>query len=681
MKRLLVAALVLVFAAQAFADEESDACFKCHGDPAGAELRKVLKDPKRDIQGLILDKELWARSMHAEVSCTDCHEGVDEFPHAAEVETTACADCHDEAAEAAANSVHSVLREDGSGPRASCLDCHGVHGILPRDDRQSAFHPLNVHMVCGKCHFSADPATLTTDQMLAERYSDDDHAHGILHGGLTVAPTCVTCHGGHETRASGDPASRVARHNVDQLCGSCHVGALEDYRRSAHFLKSEGEEHKGATCTDCHKPHDISAANHGFLTKAAQTCAGCHEQRGGTFRLSYHGKVASLGELGFGTRRVATCDSCHGNHAILPADHPESTIHPDNVVATCATCHEGSHPEFAAFLVHADPADGENFPRINFFYVVMNTLLIGTLLFGCLHALLWLIRSLAAGEHKIPKPAAAHTRWYRRWPRSYVVYHIWMMVTVLGLAVTGFPIHYADMAWAQDFMSLFGGASIASFVHRVGAVSLALLFVVYGVHVLHRIFRQREKGMFDGGNTMLPRMKDLKDLWGNIKWFLFLAPRPKYDRWTYWEKFDFWAATWGLFVIGLTGLMLWFPEQATHFVPGWFLNVAVVVHGIEALLDIAFIFTVHVFHANLRPDKFPMDTMFLTGVISEEEFKHERPAEYERAVREGKLEELLSAKPPSRRKRAVAYLIGSCALAVGFFFVGAMIVAVLEKLT
>jgi cytochrome b subunit of formate dehydrogenase len=176
---------------------------------------------------------------------------------------------------------------------------------------------------------------------------------------------------------------------------------------------------------------------------------------------------------------------------------------------------------------------------------------------------------------------------------------------------------------------------------------------------------------------MLPRWKDFQDLWGNLRWFLFLAPRPKYDRWTYWEKFDFWAAFWGLFVIGISGLMLWFPVQATRIVPGWFINAAVVVHGIEALLDIAFIFTVHVFHANLRPDKFPIDTMFLTGRMPESEFRHDRPLEYERLRDAGKLEEIYAAEP-ARRSRIAAYVIGTIALLVGFFFVAAMIVAVID---
>ena len=120
--------------------------------------------------------------------------------------------------------------------------------------------------------------------------------------------------------------------------------------------------------------------------------------------------------------------------------------------------------------------------------------------------------------------------------------------------------------------------------------------------------------------------------------------------------------------------MLWFPVEATKFLPGWFVNAAVIVHGIEALLDIAFIFTVHIFHANLRPDKFPMDTMFLSGRISEKEFAHERPEEYDRAVRERAVEAMMARTPP-RGLRILAYVIGSAALFVGFFFVVAMIVA------
>jgi cytochrome b subunit of formate dehydrogenase len=351
-------------------------------------------------------------------------------------------------------------------------------------------------------------------------------------------------------------------------------------------------------------------------------------------------------------------------------------VAPDNIVATCGECHEGSHAEFASFLVHADPLDGENYPKLNRVYEFMRWLLICVLIFGVLHVLLWLNRAIAAGALKRRKVEKG--RYVRRWPTSYVVFHAWMMITVLILASTGLPLHYSESGWAMGLMNFFGGPEAAGWVHRFAACSLGALAVVYVGHVLWRVFVKREQGLFFGPDTMLPRVKDLQDMIGTVRWFLFLGPQPKYDRWIYWEKFDFWAAFWGLFVIGLSGLILWYPEQATRIVPGWFVNAAVIIHGIEALLDIAFIFTVHAFHANLRPDKFPMDTMFLTGRIPEHELRHERPLEYERLLAAGQLDAVI-APAPTRRLRAVAYVLGTCAFAVGFFFVAMMIVAVVTN--
>ena len=82
---------------------------------------------------------------------------------------------------------------------------------------------------------------------------------------------------------------------------------------------------------------------------------------------------------------------------------------------------------------------------------------------------------------------------------------------------------------------------------------------------------------------------------------------PQYGRWTYWEKFDYFAVFWGIAVIGSTGLMLWFPEFFTRLLPGWLINVATIIHSDEALLATGFIFTVHFFNTHLRPEKFPMD--------------------------------------------------------------------------
>ena len=675
-RSVLATTLVMAASAAAWAQEGDAACLACHGD--AAKLAQARSDPARAVEPLLVDAARFAKSVHASRTCEGCHDGYDEHPHGKDAETATCADCHAQEAEVFAESVHGKARAGESLLPVDCAACHGLHDVMKSGSPEDRLAPLNVYPVCGKCHFEKDPATATVDELLHERYTDDTHGHGILKSGLTVSATCVSCHGGHEIHAKGDPKSLLARTRVDETCGKCHVGVVREYRQSVHDVKSTTAEHKGATCTDCHRPHDIAKADPGFLAKTVNTCAHCHEERSGSFRQTYHGKVYRLGERG---RPVATCASCHGTHRIVKVDDPESPMHASNRVATCAKCHPGAHERFATYLVHADPTDANSTdPRVstlNFIYTTMNALVAGTLIVWGIHAGLWLMRALAAGHWRRPKENPAEP-WVRRWPTIYVVYHIVLVTCVLLLASTGLPLHYAGQPWAAKLMAFLGGSAAAAWVHRAAAVTLIGFVFVYVGHLAWRVFRNKEKGIFRGPFSMLPRWKDVQDVVANLRWFLFLGPRPQFGRWTYWEKFDFWAVFWGMFVIGASGLMLWFPEQATRFVPGWFLNAALIIHGIEALLDIAFIFTVHAFHANLRPDKFPLDTMFLTGRIPESEFRHDRPEEYEILVREGRLQEAIAPRPP-HRLRAWANLIGMCAMGGGSFFVVMMIAALLQS--
>jgi hypothetical protein len=129
-----------------------------------------------------------------------------------------------------------------------------------------------------------------------------------------------------------------------------------------------------------------------------------------------------------------------------------------------------------------------------------------------------------------------------------------------------------------------------------------------------------------------------------IKWFLFKGPKPTFERWTYWEKFDFLAVFWGMFAIGGSGLMLWFPEFFGYFLPGWTFNVATIVHSDEALLATGFIFTVHFFNTHGRPEKFPMDFVIFNGQISKEEFIEERGDQWRRYEEEGITEKFVAPR-------------------------------------
>jgi cytochrome b subunit of formate dehydrogenase len=167
---------------------------------------------------------------------------------------------------------------------------------------------------------------------------------------------------------------------------------------------------------------------------------------------------------------------------------------------------------------------------------------------------------------------------------------------------------------------------------------------------------------------MVPQPQDAYDMRANLKWFVAKGPQPKFDRFTYWEKFDYWAVFLGMFIIGGSGLMLWFPTFFSLFLPGWVLNIATLVHGEEALLAVGFIFTIHFFNGHLRPEKFPMDTVIFTGVVSEQEMKEERSIEYARLAGKGKLA-MLEANPPSQSMKLVGYVIGGAVVIVGLITV------------
>jgi cytochrome b subunit of formate dehydrogenase len=178
------------------------------------------------------------------------------------------------------------------------------------------------------------------------------------------------------------------------------------------------------------------------------------------------------------------------------------------------------------------------------------------------------------------------------------------------------------------------------------------------------MFFKGQKGFLWGWRSMVPQLTDVKDFIANMKYFLYLGPKPKFDRFTYWEKFDYLAVFWGVAMIGVSGLMLWYPEVFAKFLPGWVLNAAYIIHSDEALLATGFIFLFHFFHTHLRPEAFPMDPVIFTGSMPLERFKEERPLEYERMVREGTLEKHL-VPAPEGANLTTGYVFGTLAVLLG----------------
>jgi cytochrome b subunit of formate dehydrogenase len=258
------------------------------------------------------------------------------------------------------------------------------------------------------------------------------------------------------------------------------------------------------------------------------------------------------------------------------------------------------------------------------------------------------------------------------------ILHLMVVTSFLTLSVTGMVIKFSGVGVFQTISSLLGGYEVTGFLHRVAAI---VTFSYFILHISYLI-RKRQKGrsfkyMFTGENSLVPNKRDITEFFQTLKWFLGMGPRPGYGRWTYWEKFDYFAVFWGVLVIGLSGLFLWFPEFFTSLgLPGWFINVATIIHSDEALLATGFIFTVHFFNTHFRPDKFPMDTVIFTGSMSLEEFKEDRPRQYQILKESGELEKYF-VQPPSKKLVRRARIFGSLALLIGLLTVLSIIYSML----
>jgi cytochrome b subunit of formate dehydrogenase/nitrate/TMAO reductase-like tetraheme cytochrome c subunit len=415
----------------------------------------------------------------------------------------------------------------------------------------------------------------------------------LFESGLLVTATCTDCHTAHHVLPRDNPLSSVNGDNLPKTCGHCHSGVYDKFRNSIHSPTVSKTDKKLPTCKDCHQAHTISRTDkEAFRQNILDQCGNCHQDVAESYFQTYHGKVS---KLGYG--KVAKCNDCHGAHNILPPTDIHSTLSRNNIVATCGKCHPESNRKFAGYLTHATHHERHKYPILFFTYWFMVILLTGTFTFAGIHTLLWLPRSYLqrrkTAKHPPAAAASSDIRQYMRFSSLPRQLHVLVIISFLGLAITGMTLKFSYLPWAQWLSRMLGGFESAGFIHRVGAV---ITFIYFGAHVID-LFKRKQlqkktwiQFLLDA-NSMLPNRTDLREVIGTLKWFIGRGPRPAYGRWTYWEKFDYFAVFWGVTIIGSSGMVLWFPEFFTLFLPGWLINVATIVHSDEALLAVGFIFT------------------------------------------------------------------------------------------
>jgi hypothetical protein len=598
-------------------------------------LLLVLTRPAGASQGLAIDPAtclgchgdkisatLMANSVHGKNGCTSCHVEIVELAKhmkgEIKVGKVQCVRCHKKEAAEHAGSIHT---EKG----VKCANCHTdihSHTSWNKDKRR-------VLAICIKCHKD-------------ERgFSQSVHGKAVLAGNQDSA-ACNDCHGLHEIKALGDPSSHTNREFHTKVCLRCHA--------------------------------DEKLVERNKISKVAVE----------SYMASYHGKNYRLGY----PEKVAGCADCHTAHQILPSKDPNSSVNPNNLVKTCTHCHKKGTVLFTKFYAHGEHNDRERYPILFYTFLAMTGLLVGTFAVFWLHTLLWMIRGFVENREKATALEEGHIlhqvpeghKQYRRFQRRHVFMHLLVIISFLGLAMTGLPLKFSDQAWAKVLMGFYGGAPNAALIHRCCAGITFVYFVMAIALSIHFLFIRKDlKGnplqRLFGPDSLCPNLRDISDVVGMVRWFFFKGPKPTFERWTYWEKFDFIAVFWGMFAIGGSGLMLWFPEFFGSFLPGWAFNVATIIHSDEALLATGFIFTVHFFNTHGRPEKFPMDFVIFNGQMSKHEFVEERGDQWARYERDGITEQFKAKKSSGIVYDFCLKTFGFCALFVGITLLVLMIYA------
>lgn len=619
-----------------------DTCLDCHGYQGFAvPTGKVGESPKRALH---VQSKSFKESVHADVKCVNCHVDIEQMPHKDNVERS-----------------------------VDCVTCHKELSNKDRDEtKEQVDFTKNLTDTMAGLPSTFKVVKKSKVDTQADHYLASIHAQPNKDNPEKVNASCWDCHGSHEVSPMQGATKDSYRINSPETCGRCHEEQLKEYTQSVHGapVKRYGEL-EPAVCSDCHTAHKISVVEDKAKLTITENCGSCHEDYLKSYQETYHGQIVNLGYT-----HTATCHDCHSPHDPHKADDPRSMVHPDNIMETCKECHKDASEGFLTFHPHGTTHDYERFPEMWIVSKFMIGLLFAVFLFFWAHSLLWYFREKKEFENghqpviRLEKNGdpLKQGQYVTRFTKGWMIAHLVLAIAVMTLVITGTTVLFANSFWAPLVMTLLGGPEVAAIIHRIAAVTFAAIFFGHLYVIFRKIYTDNRdhaiKFEWFGPHSLIPRLQDGRDFIAMCKWFFEKGPRPVFDRWTYWEKFDYWAPFWGMFIIGCSGLLLWFPSFFGSFMPGWVFNVATIVHGEEAFLAAVFLFTVHFFNCHFRPEKFPVDVVMFTGSMPLEEFKHERKVEYDRLVETGELDQYLVGAP-SAKLNQYSRILGFALIAVG----------------
>jgi formate dehydrogenase gamma subunit len=668
---LFLLLLPMILIPRGFAQQASD-CLVCHGASTGlknSQGRSITINPAAHMKG-----------PHSGLGCVDCHAGASAQTHNARTASASCVMCHADCAKDLAsgahaalgnpndaqtciachgtnnvtravtgaqfcatchateveqyrNSVHGRAHDRGNGDVPTCQNCHGsAHTALAATDPRSPVSKEKLPDTCGSCH--SNPK-LAAKYMFAEvrpvqAYRQGVHGRAIVQGNLNAA-SCSDCHGVHDILPASDPRSKIWKQNVAATCGRCHAAVYQTYASSIHGQAVAKGVLQAATCTDCHSEHRILAPGDPgspvYMANVSQeACSRCHadaqlmagfnlpQDRVPTYEDSYHGLASHEGR-----QTVANCASCHGVHNIYPSSDPRSTVNRANLSKTCGQCHTDAGRRFAIGPVHAFSSStpgGRILDYVKIFYFIVIPVTLGLML---LHNLIdWRRKARAALSQYRQHPGQM------RLSLSERAQHGVLVVSFIVLVITGFALKFPHAFWVMPIIRWEHVFPIRGWIHRIAGV------VLIGASVYHFVYLSLKKSGRRWLKDMIPDLRDAKEAVQTVEYNLGRRKDlPRYRRFNYAEKAEYWALVWGTAVMAVTGVLLWLNDWILAHLPhpASILAISTAVHFYEAILATAAIVIWHLYAVIFDPDIYPLKWTFLTGRAPEHEVREQADPE------------------------------------------------------
>ena len=580
-----------------------------------------------------------------DVACQPCHGDPHEVSAAAQTAPAKCAQCHADEVKDFRKSVHGQAAAAGDPDAPTCSSCHwSIHQVQVSSAAGSPVAKKNLPDTCASCH--------SNQQFLSrhhipfahpvELYRQSVHGRAVVDGDGAAA-SCSDCHGSHGIFPPKDARSKTNHWNIPATCGHCHADIAQTYGESVHGQAMKDGVSAAPVCSDCHGEHLIlGPKEQGSLVNAGRvsmtTCARCHSDerlalrynlpadRVPSYADSYHG----LAQRG-GSQMVANCASCHGVHNIFRSSDARSTVNAANLSKTCGACHTGAGDHFIIGPVHVQTASGPAHPVVKWIRWTYWLLIPLTLGFMIAHNLLDFGAKLIRRQPRNETGAQV-----LRMNRNFRIAHWGVILSFPTLVFTGFALKYPESWWARPLLLWESHFAFRGLVHRSAAIVL-IASTIY--HVIHLSINRRDRLFL---KAMLPQVKDATDLVQVFSHNLGITKKePRFAKFNYAEKVEYWAFLWGTVVMTVSGFLLWFNNLTLRYFPKWVSDAATAIHYYEALLATFSILLWHFYMVIFDPLVYPMDTAWINGKVPADHYRHSRP-EYLRALERAHLVELPS---------------------------------------